>query len=243
MRWIGVFAVLCFAVVPAFGDAVCYVFDVVYGSIVVTVQDDGWTIMPLEGSFCVNIYETNGHIGSSDTFVLGCPNMPNCVDIYNSEPGEIEILGGYMTANVAAGSLRLIGFCPNEPPIPVHIGAGGEFSDSSGAHVSAYVRVNLHYPNTETEWVTTTITSEVVHISGTITTSAEASETITMNLNMVVGDIPITFTVIGITTTIYLDLEATLEGTAHASPDPALGGLIALGLGGAGTWLRRRRRG
>ncbi len=31
-----------------------------------------------------------------------------------------------------------------------------------------------------------------------------------------------------------------IEGTAHAVPDPTLGGLVALGVGGAGFWLRRR---
>ena len=44
-----------------------------------------------------------------------------------------------------------------------------------------------------------------------------------------------------ISMTITLDLIFSVEGTAHVVPDPALGGLTALGLGGAGAWLRRRR--
>ena len=41
--------------------------------------------------------------------------------------------------------------------------------------------------------------------------------------------------------TLTLDLIVDVTGTAHVVPDPALGGLTALGLGGAGAWLRRRR--
>jgi len=235
MRWIGVFGVLCFAAVPAFGHAVLYTFhlDPNYSLsyIDVYIHGEGSAQMSLGGTFEATIYQSDGHIGPSDTFVLG----PGC-SIGNTEPGEIEILGGWLTATVAVGDLQLLAFDPNYPPGGIHIEEGGTFSHTSGAHVSAYAKVVVTGLFTTT--VTTTVTSELVHVEGTISTSVYESDTILLNLNMVVNSIPIHLPT---TTSILMDLEVHLEGTAHMTPDPALGGLVALGLGGAGTWLRRRR--
>jgi hypothetical protein len=235
MRWISFFGVLCFVVAPAFGDACEYTFDVDPGnsSVEVTIQGEGATVTGLDGTFCATIYASDGHIGSSDTFVLCGAN------IYNTSKGEISVLGGLLTASVDVGDLVLFAFDPNYPSGGIHIGEGGEFSDSSGAHFSAHVIVVVWGLINTT--ISTSITSEVAHVSGTITTSAEASDTIFLNLNATATSIPIEITALN--TTLFLDLDVQIEGTAHASPDPALGGMIALGLGGAGTWLRRRRRG
>jgi hypothetical protein len=199
----------------------------------ITITDEGSTDMDLGGALCATIYASDGHIGSSDTFTLG-----PCCAIANTTAGKIEGILGLLTANVGVGDLQLIGFCPNEPPIAIHIGEGGEFSDSSGAHVSAYAKVVVTGIFTTT--ATTTITSEVVHISGTITTSGEESDTILLNLNVFASSIWVFIP--AISQSVHLVLDAHIEATAHMTPDPTLGGLIALGLGGAGTWLRRRRR-
>ncbi len=236
MRWIGILGILCLAVAPALGDACVYTFDVDGGNsdIEVTIQGEGATVMALDGTFDATIYASNGHIGSSDTFVL------SSAGVVNTEAGKIGGILGLLTANVGAGDLQLIDFDGTYPEGGIHIGEGGAFSATSGAKVDAYAKVVVTGIFTTT--LSTTVTSEVVEISGTISTSVSASDTISITLNMLVGDVPITFTVLGGTTTLFLDLDVHLEGTAHMSPDPALGGLITLGLGGAGTWLRRRRR-
>jgi hypothetical protein len=71
------------------------------------------------------------------------------------------------------------------------------------------------------------------------TTSAPQSEVVNAWLFGTYGYM-IGISDIGLTVT--LDMILDIQGTAHAAPDPALGGLAALGLGGAGAWLRRRRR-
>ncbi len=241
MRWISVLGVLCFAVVPAFGHVVEYTFnlDPNYSRsyIEVTIQGEGSTDMDLAGSFCATINQSDGHIGSSDTFALGCATGSGA-NITNTTGGEIDVLGGFLTASVGAGDLRLVAFDANYPTGGIHIGEGGEFSHSSGAHIEASVTVVVYGLINTT--ITTAIASEVVAISGTISTSVYESDTILLNINALAADLPIEVTELA--TTFYLDLEVHLEGTAHMTPDPVLGGLIALGLGGAGTWLRRRRR-
>jgi MYXO-CTERM domain-containing protein len=70
-----------------------------------------------------------------------------------------------------------------------------------------------------------------------ITTSVTRSEIAMAHLSGVFG-YQVGISDIGLTIT--LDLIVNVEGTAHVVPDPALGGLTAMGLAGAGAWLRRR---
>jgi len=230
MRWIGVFGVLCVAVAPAFADEYEYTFGLTGNSkAAVTIVGEGSTEVALAGTFDATIYASDCHIGSTDTFVL------TDAAVVNTTAGKISGVLGLLTANVAAGDLQLIGFC-EDPPV-VHIGAGGEFSDSSGACVSAFAKVVVTGIFHTT--LSTTITSELVHIEGTVTTSGGASDVITFVIKFTdTYSVELTFP----STTLDVILEIELEGTAHITPDPTLGGLIALGLGGAGTWLRRRRR-
>jgi hypothetical protein len=232
MRWIGVLGVLCFAVAPAFGDDVAYNFTLTGNSTVnVEIVGEGDAQMTMGGDIDVTIYASDGHIGNSDTFVLAGANVAN------TTAGMIEGVLGLLTANVAEGDLELLAFDPNYPPNGIHIGEGGEFSDSSGAHVSAFAKVVVTGLFRTT--LSSTIASEVVHIAGTITTSGETSDVITMVIDFTDSyTVEITFP----STTLDVILQVHIEATAHHAPDPALGGLIALGLGGAGTWLRRRRR-
>jgi hypothetical protein len=73
----------------------------------------------------------------------------------------------------------------------------------------------------------------------TFTSSAGVSDVVTVSLagtyhySVGMSDIGLTMT---------LDLVVSAEGTAHVVPDPALGGLTVMGLGGAGAWIRLRRR-
>jgi hypothetical protein len=69
-------------------------------------------------------------------------------------------------------------------------------------------------------------------------TSVGASHTVTAGLFGTSG-YEVGISDIGLTIT--LDLILDVEGTAHVVPDPALGGLIVLGIGGAGAWFRSRR--
>ncbi len=230
MRWIGVLGVLCCAALPAVGDPVDYTFDVIRqnSDIVLTVQDFGSTIMSTNGTFTATIYQSDGHIGSTDTFLL------TGLGIANTETGTVSSTA--LTASLGLGDLRLTDFV-EDANYPAHIGEGGTFTVYAG--VAAEVTVLL------TGLVTSTVTGTTsggvpVEIDGTITTSAEHSDTITMTLDFVVSSIPALIPAFSFTA--YLDLDVHLEATAHQVPDPTLGGLIALGLGGAGTWLRRRRR-
>ncbi len=232
MRSIGVLGVLCFAVVPAFGDAVEYTFDVIRrnSDIVLSFQSSGSTIMSTNGTFTATIYQSDGHIGSSDTL------LPTGLDIANTETGELTLLG-VVTASLDLGSLRLTDFI-EDANYPGHIGEGGTFT----AYAAIAGELTMYMSGLATQTVTTTISGgELLEIDGTITTSGETSDTITVTLDFVAGSIPVQITVLTVTTTIYMDLDVHLEATAHHAPDPSLGGLVALGLGGAGTWLRRRR--
>jgi hypothetical protein len=70
-----------------------------------------------------------------------------------------------------------------------------------------------------------------------ITTSVMRSDIVTAGLS---GTFFYVVPIPEISMTISLDLIVNVEGTAHVVPDPALGGLTAMGLAGAGVWLRRR---
>ncbi len=233
MRSIGAVGVVCLAVVPAFGSPVDYTFDVISSSsdIVLTIEQGGSTTMSMDGTFTVSVNQSDGHIGSSDILLL------KGIDIANAEAGQAVCYGYRLTATIDQGDLRLTDFIEDANYTPAHIGAGGTFT----AYADVAVEVTLHL----TGWFTTTVTAdtsagEPLEINGTITTSAEDSDTITMTLDFVATSISVWIPIVS--STLHLDLDVHLEATAHQAPDPSLGGLVALGLGGAGTWLRRRRR-
>ncbi len=234
IRSIGVLGVLCLAVLPAFGDPVDYTFDVIRkdSDIVLTFQAGGSTIMSANGTFTATIYQSDGHIGSSDTLLL------TGLDIANTETGTATTGLGLLTGNLDLGDLRLTDFV-EDANYPAHIGEGGTFTVYAG--VAAEMTILL------TGIAYTTVTgatsgSELLEIDGTITTSGETSDTITVTLDFVVSSVPVQIPFANAPVTTYVDLDVHLEATAHHTPDPALGGLVALALGGAGAWLRRRRR-
>ncbi len=232
IRSIGVLGVLCLAVVPSFGDPVEYTFDVISQDsyIGLTIQDCGSTIMSTTGLLTVSIYQSDGHIESSDTLLL------TDLDIDNTETGKVGV-GLFWTANIDIGDLWLLEFI-EDANYPAHIGEGGTFTADAGVVGVVILRVTGYSSTTLVAYVSSGWLSGV---DGAITTSGETSDTIAMTLDFWVTSIPVEWT-LAVTTTLWIDLDVHLEATAHQTPDPALGGLIALGLGGAGTWLRRRRR-
>ncbi len=234
MRWIGVLGVLCLAVLPAFGDPVTYTFDVIRSNsdIALTIQGVGSTLMSTNGTFTVSVNQSDDHIDSSDILLL------TDLDIANTETGILYV-GEALTVTLGLGDIRLTDFIEDPNYTPAHIGEGGTFSTQAG--VAAEVALAM------TGLFTTTVSGDTsggvpVVIDGTITTSAEHSDTITMTLDFLPSTIPVTMMLFSQTFTLFVNLDVHLEATAHQAPDPSLGGLIALGLGGAGTWLRRRRR-
>ncbi len=227
MRSIAVLGVLCFAVVPVFGDAVAYTFDVVNSSAEATIVGEGSTTVTLDGTFGATVYASDGHIGSSDTIVL------TSADVTNTTAGKISGIMGLLTANVGVGDIGLTDFVEGETDA-LHIGEGGAFEGDVA--VAAYGKLVV------TGFFRTTVstsTTDEVYVEGTITTSGETSDTITLELDFA-DSFTVEITLLSTTVDVILDVH--LEGTAHHTPDPALGGLVALGLGGAGTWLRRRRQ-
>ncbi len=226
MRSIAVLGVLCLAVVPVFGDAVVYTFDVVNSSAQATIVGEGSTTLTLGGTFGATVYASNGHIGSSDTLVM------SSADVTNTTSGKISGILGLLTANVYTGSVGLTDFI-EDANYALHIESGGGFEGNVLGQAYGTLVVTGLFRTT----VSTSATDEV-YVEGTITTSGETSDTITLELDFA-DSFTVEVTLIGTTVDVILDIH--LEGTAHHTPDPALGGLIALGLGGAGTWLRRRR--
>jgi len=231
MRTIVALSVLSVAVVPALGDPVTYTFDVISGTATVDMSPDG-TMSPdpatvaQDGTFALTVYQSNGHIGESDTFLL-----QDC-DIYNSETLTVGVLG-LMTANLGVSSGHLLDFAPVAPG---HIGPGGQGVISADVYMDFFVIITglidswfqTHF------WV-----GEPSDFLVSFTTSGGQSDVLEASLHGTFGYEVWMSTGAG-KQTMTFDITIDIVGTAHVVPDPALGGLTALGLGLAGVWLRRR---
>lgn len=231
MRVLSGVGILCVAVVPVMGTPADYVFDVVSASVQVDVIPDGIADPdPFTGAgagtFAMTLYQSNGHIGQSDTFVLGDAS------IANPEEVVVSLLGGAVTARVPAGGAAFVGFDMNEPG---HIESGGIATAIADVSVQGTVFITGFIEMTFESYV---ITPDA-NLDVTFTTSGAASDVVTVTLG---GTFDYQFPIGELSQTITLDIIVSVVGTAHVIPDPAVGGLAALGLGGAGVWLRRRRR-
>ncbi len=231
MRVLGVIGVVCFAAAPVMGSAVNFQFDIVAGSLTVDVSPDGVAspdpvTVSMGGTFGMTIYASDGHIGESDTFVLSQSNM------HNTDVAELTLMG-LATALIPAGGAQFLDFAPVAPG---HIGPGGLGAVDTDVYVEV-VAVVTGVLNTTLDtrtWAGVPLDFDVV-----ITTSARVSDTVAVNIHGTFGyEIGVT----AITQTLTLDLIVDVAGTAHYPPEPALGGLCALGVAGAGSWLRRRRQ-
>ena len=230
MRLLGVMGVLCFAAVPVYGATMNIDFDIIAGSLTVDTSPDGIatpdpvTVL-MDGTFGMTIYASDGHIGESDTFILRDSGM------VNSESIEISLMG-LATANIGVQSAAFKNFAPVAPG---HIGPGGVGVIETDAYVEIVAIVSgLLNTTLDTKmWAGTPLPFLV-----TIGTSGVLTDIVTVNIH---GTFGFEIGVTAITQTLTLDLIVDVIGTAHVVPDPALGGFTALGLAGAGAWLRRRR--
>jgi hypothetical protein len=224
MRLLGILGVLCILAVPTYGGAVSYTFNTTAGSVQLNVSGQGSTGGALAGTFSAVIAQSNGHIGQGDTFTLEHSGLQNL--------GTLKLsLAGLATASIFPGSARFLDFAAGPGTIAGNLVPNLAPTD---VYVEATVLV--------TGLTTTTFSTKTW--AGTTLPFMAAFQTSTHESDIFIGSLSGTFGYeVGISDvglTITLDLIVNIEGTAHAVPDPALGGLTALGLGGAGAWLRRR---
>lgn len=213
---------------PAMADSVAYTFDVTGGTISIglrgTLPHDYFTVAAA-GTFDLTIFHDDEGIAESDTFILEECNIVNA----NEEVWETPAIG---TATFQPGDLAMLDFAPDGPG---HIGPGGV------AVVDTDVYVEVTMPITgpvTTDWGGSQWEGELVPFTLDFSTSVSVSDVMTVNL---AGTGGWTILVGGPQEPFTWDFIVNVEGTAHVVPDPACGGFIALGLAGAGAWLRRRR--
>jgi len=231
MRFTGVLGVVCILAAPALGVPVTYSFDLTSGSMTVTMRDWQWSANAtsgMDGTFAVTVYQSDGHVGESDTFVLEDSSLLN-TDAMAFPYGSMNL-----AANLAPGSIRLLDFAPDGPD---HIGPGGVAAVDTDVFVD--VAITVEGTIGSSGFWTSGWAGRLLPFDMSFTTSQSKSDVLVVTVGGTFG-YEIGNTVIS--QTITLDLIVDVVGTAHVVPDPALGGLVAMGLGGAGTWLRRRRR-
>jgi hypothetical protein len=222
--------ILALIVSPALAGSVTYTFELDPSSSQLIFSAGGVSSSsPFTGAFDVTIYQSDAHIGPSDTFVLSPAALD--VQIENSDNIDLLITPGLVELHIATGSFKILDF-DTEPDV-YHIGEGGAIAPAAQTYLDVLYTFILLGPTgtgTISGWEPSDPNEALVY-SGSITTSVSASDTMTMELAthvLITGDVEI-------------DMDIILAGTAHVVPDPTLVGLAAFGLGGAGAWLRRRR--
>lgn len=231
MRLMGILGVLCLIAAPTFGSAVTYTFNLTSGNVVLNIAGQGSTGSGLTGSFEVAINQSNGHIGASDAFELTGAALTNTSTMKLS-------LAGLATATLKPGGARFLDFAgvSGGAPVPGHI-AGNLVPNL--ANTDVYVEADVFVTGlTTTTFSTKTWAKSLLPFTFAVSTSGAESS---IAIGQIAGTFGYEVGIPDIALTITLDLIVNIEGTAHVVPDPALGGLTALGLGGAGAWLRRRR--
>lgn len=224
MKLTGILGVLCLVAAPVMGGPVTYTFNSTSGGVVLNLAGQGSTSSGMAGTFALTLSE--GHIGVSDMFYLENAALTNT--------GTLKLgLAGLATATLNAGSARFLDFAPvGESHITGDMVPNPVTTDVY-LEVTAFVTGLLNTTFTEKLWAET-----LLPFTMAISTSGVQSDIVTAAL---AGTFGYAIGVPDISMTLTLDLIVNIEGTAHVVPDPALGGLTALGLGGAGAWLRRRR--
>jgi hypothetical protein len=207
------------------GSAVTYTFDATSGSVTLNLGGQGSTTSGMSGTFAVTVYQSDCHVGTSDTYLLESSGLINT--------GTMKLgLASIATATLEINSARFLDFTPVGP---VHIPEGGSSVTPTDVYLEATVFVTgaLNTSLVTKVWAKTNLPFVM-----SFNTSAMRSDVLAGHLG---GTFGYEIGVSDISLTLTLDLIVNVEGTAHVVPDPALGGLTALGLGGAGAWLRRRR--
>ncbi len=198
-----------------------YTFDAVSGQVTLTIPGYAAKTSAVDGTYAIAIEQQDGHFGTGDTF------LPEESGLFNTQTMS-WYFAGLTTATISPGSLRFLDFAPT---------GSGRIADDLVVDSDMYAEVTITHtllmpPFTAKQWA-----GQIVPITYAFSTSAANSGTISSSFNeafryvMGVSDLGLTITI---------DIALSVQGTAHAVPDPSLGGLVALGLGGAGAWLRRR---
>jgi hypothetical protein len=235
MKPIRLLSVVCLVASMAIGYPVTYTFEITHGSLTIDVSPDGLlTPDPVEvavgGTFAMTINTSNNQIGEGGSFIVQNANIRNTEQVVLS----IASWMGGGTATVPVGSAGVLGF---NPVTPGQIPAGGAATIETDVYVQGQVIISGNPLG-----------------SGTYSTSQWLNEAysvdVTFNPIPVQVGQPFNVTLGGtFGYTIYIpdigggpELGQTLDVEARMIPEPALGGIIAMGVGGAGTWLRRRVR-
>lgn len=221
MRLACAIGVLCLMAAPVMAGPVTYTFDVTQG-IVDLESTVGNTAAGMGGTFAVTIYQSDCHIGESDTIIMADAGLVNSSSLVLS-------IAGLATATLDPGSARFLDFAQ---AAPAHIGPGGIATLDSDLYVEITAVVTGAF---NTTFSTSTWAGTLLPFTLAITTSVERSDIVSATLGLA---FPYEIGIPDLVMTITLDLITSVEGTAHVVPDPAFGGLTAMGLVGAAAWRR-----
>jgi hypothetical protein len=233
MRLLGILGALCILAVPVLGNIVSYTFNTTAGAVALNIAGQGSTASGMAGTF--GIVMDQGHIppygpgqieiGPSDSFLLDHSYLANTSTMKLS-------LAGLATATLNVQSARFLDF----GAAWTHIEPGGNQIANTDVYVEATVFVTgLTTTTFSTKtWAKTLLPFNVMFLP----LPAYESDIL---IALISGTFGYEVGISDIGLTITLDLIVNVEGTAHVVPDPALGGVAAMGLAGAGAWLRRRR--
>jgi len=230
MRSAGALGIVCLVAVPALALEIPAEFDVTSGSMQLTFSPAGAanpaTISSnVAGTFGLTVVSSDDHIGDSDMVVVDDVNLSNTQTM-------TTVLIGVSSFAVQPGSVRFLDF---DTSAPGHL-AGGVANPVGSPYLEATILPmgSIVTTFTTAAWRPSSLTT----VTLTPPSSVVASETLTATLAF---DYKWEIGITSLEATLTLDIVVSVEGTTHV-PEPALGGLAVLGLGGACTWLRQRRR-
>jgi len=236
MRLLGILGALCILAAPVLGNIVSYTFNMTAGSVQLNIVGQGSTGSGMAGTFGIVIDQSmpppwgpgQKEIVPSDWFLLDHSYLVNTSTMKLS-------LAGLATATLNVQSARFLDFRPEGW---AHIGPGPV--SSTVVNTDVYVEATVFVTGlTTTTFSTKTWAKSLLPFTVTfLPITAYESDIL---VAMISGTFGYQVGISDIGLTITLDLIVNVEGTAHVVPDPALGGLTAMGLAGAGAWLRRRR--
>ena len=205
MRVGGILAIVCLLAAPAMAGPVLYEFDIEGGIIWLNIEGVGSTGSPMDGTFGIIIYQSDCHIGDSDTFIMDGSY------IYNTDP-TLLVLAGIATANIKAMSARIMDFASEVGHIPP---GGGPIVIGTDAYLEATVLISGAFTTT---FSTATWAGVPLPVSVGISTSGERSDIVTASIGIW---FPYEIGIPDFGVTITLDLIVQVVGTAHVVPDPA----------------------
>jgi len=234
MRLLGILGALCILATPVLGNIVSYTFNTTAGSVMMNIAGQASTSAGMAGTFGIVIDQSmpppwgpgQKEIVVSDYFLLDHSYLINTSTMKLS-------LAGLATAQLQVQSARFLDFAPADW---THIGPTGGGITNTDVYVEATVFVT---GLTTTTFSTKTWAKSLLPFMVQFAPIPAYESDIL--LAMISGTFGYQIGISDISLTITLDLVVNVEGTTHVVPDPALGGLTAMGLAGAGAWLRRRR--